>query len=291
MASFTDDPAVTTKATTALRRADVTSLALAAPGCRYHTHKQKSAFVNGVRLDPVSKTELAARIEEFENCGSSHVVHFCAAHPTVLARRDAAYRDLLNRGDLNVPDGIAVAWALRLFGCPAERLPGSDAMTFLCEWGVGRMKGHYLFGATPAVLARLETTLKASFPGIRIVGAESPPFRPLTDDEWALAGERINRAGADLVWVGLGAPKQDWAAEKLREFECAPSILCVGAAFDFLSGAKKRAPLWVQKSGLEWLQRFVREPRRLGRRYAIGNPRFIGSVARDYLLRRDSFRA
>lgn len=266
------------------------AVAVATPGCRYHAHGRRSGFVNGVRLDPVSTTELTERIAEFLNCGSSHVIHFLAAHPTVLARQDEAYLDLLNRGDLNVPDGMAVAWALRLSGSPAERLAGSDAMAFLCGWGVERMARHYLFGGTREVVHRLAERLDACFPGIHIVGAESPPFRSLTQEEWAEAADRIRRARADCVWVGLGAPKQDWAAAKLRELDCAPAILCVGAAFDFLSGARKRAPRWVQGSGLEWLHRCIHQPRRLGGRYLMGNPRFLVGVLRDYLARAASLR-
>jgi N-acetylglucosaminyldiphosphoundecaprenol N-acetyl-beta-D-mannosaminyltransferase len=255
---------------------------LAGPECRYHTRERRSGFVSGVRLDPVSTAEFAERITEFLNCGSSHVVHFCPAYSTVLAREDETYRDLLNRGDLNVPDGMAVAWALRLFGCSADRLAGSDAMSFLCEWGIKRMSRHYLFGGTPAVVARLRARLEDRFPGICVVGAESPPFRRLSEEEWADAAKRINRAGADLVWVGLGAPKQDWAADRLRELDSAPAIVCVGAAFDFLSGAKRRAPRWMQGLGLEWLHRLASDPRRLWRRYLVGNFAFLGGVARDY---------
>lgn len=287
MVSFTDDSSLAELPPPQARprRGGVMTVPFAAAERRCHAREGRWGYVNGVRLDPVSPTELAERIAEFLNCGSSHVVHFCAAHPTVLARKDEAYRDLLNRGHLNVPDGVAVAWALRLFGCRAKRLAGSDAMSFLCEWGLEPMTAHYLFGGTPEVVARLKSTLEARFPGIRIVGAESPPFRRLTDEEWAQAADRINRSGADLVWVGLGTPKQDWAAEKLRKLDCAPSILCVGAAFDFLSGATKRAPRWVQAIGFEWLYRWVHEPKRLVGRYLIGNPRFLAGVLRDYLAR------
>jgi N-acetylglucosaminyldiphosphoundecaprenol N-acetyl-beta-D-mannosaminyltransferase len=265
------------------RRDRALALGIAAPVCSDHVRDRRSGYVNGVRLDPVSRTELGERIAEFLNCGSSHVVHFCAAHPTVVARQNQAYRDLLNRGDLNVPDGMPVAWALRLFGCAADRLAGADAMSFLCEWGVERNIRHYLFGSTPAVVARLQTTLEARVPGIHIVGAESPPFRPLTDEEWAGATARIRRAQADLLWVGLGAPKQDPVGQRLRLLDAAPAILCVGAAFDFLSGAQKRAPRWMRDNGLEWFHRCIHEPKRLSRRYVIGNSRFVSGVARDYL--------
>lgn len=202
-----------------------------------------------------------------------------------MARGDAEYRNLLNRGTLNVPDGMPVAWALRLFGCPAQRLAGADGMSFLADWGVRQGLRHYLFGGTPTVVMRLKASLESTFPGIAIVGAESPPFRSLSDEEWVDASDRVKRSGADLLWVGLGTPKQDYAAERLRTLEAAPTILCVGAAFDFLSGARTRAPRWMQERGLEWLHRWIHEPARLGGRYAMGNSVFIGGVARDYLAR------
>jgi N-acetylglucosaminyldiphosphoundecaprenol N-acetyl-beta-D-mannosaminyltransferase len=270
MASFTDDRA---SADLAVRP--------------YRAPQRRSEFVNGVRLDPVSPPELAERIAEYLARGSSHVVHFCAAHPTVLARRDAEYRALLNRGDLNVPDGMAVAWAVRLLtGGHVERVAGSDAMTYLCEWGVGRSLRHYLFGGTPEVVSLLVRRLEQRFPGIEIVGAESPPFRPLAEDEWVDAAARMRAAGADLVWVGLGAPKQDPAGERSKVHGASPVILCVGAAFDFLSGKKRRAPVWLQRIGLEWVHRLASDPHRLWRRYVLGNPEFAAGVLRDYLRQR-----
>jgi N-acetylglucosaminyldiphosphoundecaprenol N-acetyl-beta-D-mannosaminyltransferase len=284
MASFAEDSALEdmTPPQVRPRRGGTIGVPSRGPECSCQARRGRPIFVNSVRFDPVSPIELAERVAAFLNCGESHVVHFCAAHPTVLARGDETYRDLLNRGDLNVPDGMAVAWALRLFGCPAERLAGSDAMSFLCQWGVEHKSRHYLFGGTPAVVARLKATLEASFPGIHVVGAESPPFRPLSDEEWADAAKRIKGAGADLVWVGLGTPKQDWAADRLRELDSAPAIMCVGAAFDFLSGAKRRAPRWMQGLGLEWAHRLASDPRRLSRRYVVGNFAFLGGVVRDY---------
>jgi N-acetylglucosaminyldiphosphoundecaprenol N-acetyl-beta-D-mannosaminyltransferase len=246
----------------------------------------KSGTVNGVRFDPVSTEQLAARVDAFLEHDGSHIVRFCAAHPTVLARRDSDYRSLLNSGDLNLPDGAPVAWALRLEGIKATRLPGSDAMEFLCDWGRTRGLRHYFFGGTPSVLEELRGHLEATFPGIRIVGSESPPFRPLSDAEWTSSAKRISRAQADLVWIGLGVPKQDSAAQTLKELNAAPVLLCVGAAFDFLSGAKKRAPRWMRMLALEWVHRLVSDPRRLWRRYLLGNPQFVAGVLSDYVRSR-----
>ena len=239
--------------------------------------------VNGVRLDPLSPTELPATIENLLACGRSHVVHFVPAHSAVLARRDLEYRTLLNGGDLNLVDGASIALALRLFGCPVSRMTGSAALQLLSAWSVEAGVRHYLFGGRPEVVERLRSRLERDHPGIQIVGAESPPFRPLSLNELEAARDRINAAGAQLVWVGLGSPKQDRVAAQLRELGAASVLLCVGAAFDFVSGAKRRAPQWMQRAGLEWLHRLLSEPRRLWHRYLIGNPTFVAGVISDYL--------
>jgi N-acetylglucosaminyldiphosphoundecaprenol N-acetyl-beta-D-mannosaminyltransferase len=242
--------------------------------------------VSGVRIDPLSSRGLTSAIESFVADGQSHVVRFLSAHPVALARRDADYREILNRGDLNLLDGMGVALALRLGGCRAPRLPGSEGMDLLCRWGKGKGSRHYLYGGTPDVVERLRIQLEASFPGIRVVGAHSPPFRTMTREEVRLDCERIQRSKAELVWVGLGTPKQDFVAEELRELGSAPVILCVGAAFDFLSGAKRRAPRWMRAIGLEWLHRLVSEPRRLWRRYLVESPSLVLGVLRDHLSQR-----
>jgi N-acetylglucosaminyldiphosphoundecaprenol N-acetyl-beta-D-mannosaminyltransferase len=242
--------------------------------------------VNGVRVDPISAHEADPIIEQFVKCGESHVVHFVPAHPIVLARKNDAYRALLNRGDLNVPDGMSVVWALRLNGSRAERVAGSDVFRRLCRLGVNENYQHYLFGGSAEVGERLRTQLEQEYPGIGIVGVESPPFRELSDHELLDVADRVKSTGADFLWIGLGVPKQDIIAEQLRVFGAAPVILCVGAAFDFLSGAKRRAPEWMQRSGLEWLHRLGSEPRRLWRRYLLGNPLFIAAIILDRMRSR-----
>ena len=217
------------------------------------------------------------------SCGHSHVVHFCAAHPTVEARRDAGYRKILNKGALNVADGMPVAWAARFSGSKTERLAGTDGMRLAAMWGIERGLRHYLYGGTPETLERLQRSLEATYPGILIVGAESPPFRPVSDEEMAESVRRMQEAGTQALWVGLGAPKQDLTANRLRAMRAAPVILCVGAAFDFIAGTIPRAPLWMQRSGLEWVHRLASEPTRLWRRYLVGNPMFVSGVVRDRL--------
>jgi N-acetylglucosaminyldiphosphoundecaprenol N-acetyl-beta-D-mannosaminyltransferase len=239
--------------------------------------------VNGVRIDTITPENFIDSFSTFLACGHSHVVHFCAAHPTVEARDDPGYRHILNTGALNVPDGMPVAWAARMFGSRTERLSGTDATYLAAGWGVDKALRHYLYGGTPETLERLQHRLEERYPGILIVGAESPPFRPLTDEEIATSARRMQEVGAQALWVGLGAPKQDLIAYRFRKLHAAPVILCVGAAFDFVAGTMERAPSWMRRSGLEWVHRLSREPRRLWRRYLIGNPRFVAGIVRDRL--------
>jgi N-acetylglucosaminyldiphosphoundecaprenol N-acetyl-beta-D-mannosaminyltransferase len=249
-----------------------------------------ASHVNGVRIDELTPTNYGDTLATFLSCGHSHVVHFFAAHPTVEARRDSHYRELLNKGALNVPDGMPVAWAARLSGARTERITGTDGMHLAALWGVDRGLRHYLYGGTPQTLELLQRRLEELYPGILIVGAESPPFRPITQGELSESVRRIQESGAQALWIGLGAPKQDLSADLLRIMHAAPVILCVGAAFDFIAGTITRAPLWMRRSGLEWLHRLASEPTRLWRRYLVGNPRFVGGVLRDRLRQMRSAR-
>jgi N-acetylglucosaminyldiphosphoundecaprenol N-acetyl-beta-D-mannosaminyltransferase len=242
-----------------------------------------TARVNGVRIDPVTRAEFLSVVRSFQTCGASHLLHFCAAHPTVEARHDPEYRALLNRGDLNLPDGMPVAWAARTDGAPTKRLTGTDALNLVTAWGVRAGMRHYLYGATDDTLARLRENLELAHPGIEIVGMESPPFRPISDEELDATAGRMSASGADAVWIGLGAPKQDLIGDRLRRRGAAPLLLAVGAAFDFVSGTKRRAPAWMSRMGLEWVHRLGSEPGRLWKRYLVGNTRFVLGVASDRL--------
>jgi N-acetylglucosaminyldiphosphoundecaprenol N-acetyl-beta-D-mannosaminyltransferase len=244
------------------------------------------ARVNGVRVDTVTPAELLTHLESFLECGRSHVVHFLAAHPTVEARSDADYRVLLNEGNLNVADGLPVAIAARIQGASGSRLPGTDAFGVVARWGLERGLRHYLYGATNETLMSMRANLEKTYPGIVVVGHEAPPFRPVEDDELDATVAAIRSSNADVIWVGLGAPKQDVMGARLRDRQGSPAIMCVGAAFDFLAGTKRRAPSWMRRAGLEWLYRLVSEPRRLWRRYLVGNTRFVLGVGTDLLFRR-----
>lgn len=210
-------------------------------------------------------------------------VHLCNAYTLALADKDQPYRGLLNRATVNFPDGMSVVWANRWrhrdLDLPRERVCGPDL--FLSVFDHGQQVGlrHYLLGSTVEVLTDLERELLRRFPEALVVGTESPPFRELTREEKAQQLGRIRDSGAQVVWVGLGTPKQDWAARALAE-ELPAVFVAVGAAFDFVAGRVKRAPDWMQRSGLEWAFRLGSEPRRLWKRYLVGNARFIRAALR-----------
>ena len=246
-------------------------------GCR------SAQTVNGVRFDLLGRQELVRITQSFVDCGRSHVVHFLAVDPTVRAAGDAGYRRVLNEGDLNIADGQPIAWAVRLNGQHTARIAGTDGFGLLCDAGVQQARTHYLYGGSQQTSDRLRFQLRRRDPGISVVGAEAPPFGIPTDAELQSSAARVRASGADFLWIGIGTPNQHHVASRLRELGAAPVILCVGAAFDFMAGTKQRAPEWVQRLGLEWSHRLLSEPRRLGPRYLVGNPRFVAGVAREYL--------
>jgi N-acetylglucosaminyldiphosphoundecaprenol N-acetyl-beta-D-mannosaminyltransferase len=181
---------------------------------------------------------------------------------------DDGFRRILNSSGLTTPDGMSVVWILKLLGQKeVGRVYGPDLMLALCKYGVEKKYRHYLYGGEPGVAEALASQLTDMFDGLQIAGIHSPPFRKLTNEEDQETIEKINAAKPDIVWVGLSSPKQEyWMAEHLERINV-PVMIGVGAAFDFLSGSKPQAPGWMQRSGLEWLFRFLTEPRRLWPRY------------------------
>jgi N-acetylglucosaminyldiphosphoundecaprenol N-acetyl-beta-D-mannosaminyltransferase len=159
---------------------------------------------------------------------------------------------------------------------------GTVTTLLLCERAAANRIGIYLYGSTPATLLKLQARLRALFPALLIAGAESPPFGALGAGEVDAAIERINGSGAGFVFIGLGSPKQEKFAWEHRTRIQAVQ-LCVGAAFDFIAGTKTRAPRWMQRAGLEWLHRMCSEPTRLGRRYVLGNARFLSLIVPELI--------
>jgi N-acetylglucosaminyldiphosphoundecaprenol N-acetyl-beta-D-mannosaminyltransferase len=211
-----------------------------------------------------------------------------AVHLVMVAREDPRTRAAVLGATLAVPDGQPLVWALRALGhADVSRVYGPELMARYCERAARRLTPVYLYGGRDqGALVQLTLNLRQRYPGLRIVGGYSPPFRPLTDEEEEWVVHDINRSGAQVVWVGTGQPKQEhWMADMRDRLE-APVLVGVGAAFDFHAGLVPQAPPWIQTLGLEWSYRLAREPRRLWRRYARYNPRFVAAFARQYLRSR-----
>lgn len=230
----------------------------------------------GVGISAINMEQALAIIDDWIARRDPHYVCVSTVHGIMESQRDEAVRRTLNSSGLTTPDGMPLVWISRLHGHRhVRRVYGPDLMLAVCERSVAKGYRHYLYGGRPGVAEALKARLERRFPGLQIVGLESPPFDPLTPEQDAEAVERINAARPDIVWVGMSTPKQDlWAAEHVGRLS-APVIIAVGAAFDFVSGRKRQAPRWMRQSGLEWLFRLIQEPRRLWRRYLIYNPLFV----------------
>jgi exopolysaccharide biosynthesis WecB/TagA/CpsF family protein len=212
---------------------------------------------------------------------------FVPVHAIVTAAMQDRYRYRVNAFNVVAPDGQPIRWALNFLhktGLP-ERVCGPESMLRLCQRAADEGVGIYLYGSTTETLTLLKTNLENRFPAIKIVGVESPPFRELTPEENDAAVERINSSGAGFVFIGLGCPRQDIFAYQNRNRVKAVQ-LCVGAAFDFHAGKKKMAPIWMQKTGMEWTYRLIQEPRRLWKRYLITNTAFVYLMTRRLLTGR-----
>src|SRR4051795_11960956 len=217
------------------------------------------------------------------------IVTAAAVHLVMVAREDRATRDAICREDvLAVPDGQPLAWALRALGHgAASRVYGPDLMAKYCARSAATGVKMYLYGGrNQGALVQLTLSLRRLYPGLKIVGGYSPPFRDLAPDEedWVVAD--INRSGADVVWVGTGQPKQEKWMAAMRPRLDASILAGVGAAFDFHAGLVPQAPGWMQALGLEWTFRLMQEPRRLWRRYARYNPLFVRAFVRQLLRER-----
>jgi N-acetylglucosaminyldiphosphoundecaprenol N-acetyl-beta-D-mannosaminyltransferase len=170
---------------------------------------------------------------------------------------------------------MPMVWISHLFGYKkVTRVYGPDLMRAVCLTSQQKQYSHFLYGSTPETLEKLKKQLLAVYPDLIIRGSFSPPFRALTQDEDQQIIQMINQSGSDIIWVGLSTPKQElWMANHAHAFKHG-ILIGVGAAFDFVAGTKKQAPVWMQRSGLEWVFRLYSEPGRLWRRYLVNNPLF-----------------
>jgi len=201
-------------------------------------------------------------------------------HGVIEAHKNPEFKDILNSADLFVPDGYSLVWAARRRGHSiTHRVCGTDLMWEFLAVSEKEGYGNFFYGDTEETLDRLTTKLKQEFPNLKIVGAHSPPFRPLSPTEEAQELQIINDSEADIIWVGLGLPKQERWIYEHRDALKVPVAVGVGAAFKFHSGQVQRAPRWIGEKGFEWLWRLIQEPKRVWKRVLIDGPRFVGCVA------------
>jgi N-acetylglucosaminyldiphosphoundecaprenol N-acetyl-beta-D-mannosaminyltransferase len=215
--------------------------------------------------------------------GSPGYVCVCNVHTVMASREDPQLRTALLSSSLNVPDGQPLVWAINSLGHSLTgRVYGPELMARACAHAADRGHRFYLYGGrNQGGLVQLALNLRKRYPGVKIVGGYSPPHRPLTAEEEDAVADEINRSRADVVWVGIGVPKQEkWMARMRPRLE-PPLLIGVGAAFDFHAGLVPQAPPWMQEAGLEWAYRLAQEPRRLWRRYLRYNPRFVSAFARQ----------
>lgn len=256
-----------------------------------HTDLQRGAAkppryeLLGVAISALNLEQAVDRIRFLATAGatSAGAAYVCVrdVNGIMACQQDPELRRIHDEAALVTPDGMPVVWWGRLRGHPqVGRVYGPELMATLCDSPSGGGLRHFLCGGGEGVAKLLRRRLLDRFPDLLIVGTRTPPFRPLSSAEYDALAAQIRACGANLVWIGLSSPKQERFMAELAPRLTEGVVIGVGAAFDFLSGRKPQAPRWIQRSGFEWLFRLMTEPRRLWRRYLIGNGRFVWLVLR-----------
>lgn len=232
--------------------------------------------VLGVGVSAINMGQALQIIDDWVAKGERQYVCVTGVHGVMESQRDPELRRIHNRAGLVTPDGMPLVWISHLRGQRhVRRVYGPDLLLAVCEHSAGLGYRHFFYGGEPGVADALALRLQERFPGLVVAGTYSPPFAVVTAEEDARINDMIAKSGADVVWVGLGTPKQErWMGAHAGKAGSAVMI-GVGAAFDFHAGRKRQAPPWMQRSGLEWLFRLLMEPRRLWRRYLVNNPQFV----------------
>jgi N-acetylglucosaminyldiphosphoundecaprenol N-acetyl-beta-D-mannosaminyltransferase len=217
--------------------------------------------------------------------GKRGYVTITGVHGVSEAQSDPALKEIFSRALLVTPDGMPMVWMGKLQKHPTiRRVYGPDLVLNICQHSISVGYTHFLYGGDAGVAEELKQNLESRFPGVKIVGTYTPPFRQLNDAELRELQDSIANVKPDFVWVGLSTPKQEFfMAENISKLPEAKIFVGVGAAFDLLTGRVRQAPRWMQRIGLEWLFRLFQEPRRLAKRYLINNPVFVVRVAGQFL--------
>lgn len=237
----------------------------------------------GVDFDLVDRRHVLQAVCDWRDGGKRGYATFVNPYSVMLCKRDQEMGAAVQGGDLTLPDGVGIVVSANLLSYPnSGRLSGPEMMLFLCDEGRRLGLSHYFYGGAEGVAERLAEQLSAKFPGLSVAGHYTPPFRTLSLEEDAAVVRRINDAKPDVVWVGLGAPKQEkWIAQHAGRIHAA-AMFGVGAAFDFHSGNVPWCPAFLRRVGLEWVYRFIQQPGRLWRRY-LEVPPYVTALMRQFL--------
>ncbi|MCM0081383.1 WecB/TagA/CpsF family glycosyltransferase [Geomonas sp. Red32] len=238
--------------------------------------------VCGLGIDSLTLNELMPLLDRMVESSNGSYVSFVDGNLFARALQDPTIVEVLSNATMALPDGAMLMVASRLLGEPlAQRLVGPNVLLSYLRHAAPLGRRHFLYGGAPGIAELMKEKLTAEIPGLRVVGTYCPPFRPLTEEEEGEVKRMIEESGAEVIWVGLGAPKQDiWMAEHVGRIQV-PLMLGVGAAFDYLSGTKKRAPLIVQRLGMEWLHRMCTQGGRIFWRNAKSLPLSFYSVVKE----------
>lgn len=236
--------------------------------------------VLGVGISVLNMDAAVATLAAALEAGERGYVCVTGVHGVIESQSDAGLRRIHNRSLLTTPDGMPMVWMGRLAGHRGMgRVYGPDLMEAVFAWSQRSGRTHFFFGGNEGVAEALKSRVEERFPGIRVVGTWTPPFRPLNGEERKALEDCVRELRPDFFWVGLSTPKQERFMAEYRPSLEAGILLGVGAAFDFHAGRVRQAPRWIRHSGFEWLFRLCAEPRRLWRRYARNNPLFVWKVA------------
>ena len=238
------------------------------------------ANVLGVGVHAVNLHLASEMVESAVNSNRKGYVCVTGVHGVMEAQRDSGFKDILDRAMLVVPDGVPTVWIGRWEGySDMGRVFGPDLMMEVCRRSVASGHTHFFFGGKPGIAEQLKQNFGNRFPGIRILGTYTPPFRPLSKAEKEELQNELSRLRPDIIWVGLSTPKQEkFMAENLDSLQCR-LMIGVGAAFDLHTGQIKDAPNWVKVAGLQWFHRLCQEPSRLWKRYLVNNVGFVVRMA------------
>jgi N-acetylglucosaminyldiphosphoundecaprenol N-acetyl-beta-D-mannosaminyltransferase len=251
-----------------------------------NTHAQPDfprANVLGVGIHAINPQRAVAIVRDALQSGRKGYICVTGVHGIMEAQKDRAFLSVLNSAFLVTPDGIPTVWVGRMQGhAEMARVFGPDLMLDVCRASLDCGSRHFLYGGAEGVAGELAIKLRSLFPGIKIVGTYTPPFRPLNTSERQGLVEAVSDAEPDIIWVGLSTPKQEkFMAEYLPVLRT-KLMIGVGAAFDLHTGRIRDCDDWIKRAGLQWLHRLSQEPRRLWRRYLFGNPKFVCAIAAQF---------